>query len=73
MVAHNLDRLAEKAAIAIDNIRVAICDLRSQNDTHFDSREPHYSSVKENSKDNDLSSNLITKSNSPSTYENNSK
>ncbi|KAI1701211.1 MAM domain, meprin/A5/mu domain-containing protein [Ditylenchus destructor] len=29
LVAHNLDRSSEKAAIAIDNIRVAICDPRS--------------------------------------------
>ncbi|CAD5215470.1 unnamed protein product [Bursaphelenchus okinawaensis] len=29
LVAHNLDRSTEKAAIAIDNIRVAICDPRS--------------------------------------------
>ncbi|KAI6241598.1 MAM domain-containing protein [Aphelenchoides fujianensis] len=29
LVAHNLDRSTEKAAIAIDNIRVAICDPRT--------------------------------------------
>uniref|UniRef100_A0A183CD36 MAM domain-containing protein n=1 Tax=Globodera pallida TaxID=36090 RepID=A0A183CD36_GLOPA len=38
LVAHNLDRSAEKTAIAIDNIRVAICDPRAI----FDPEDPDY-------------------------------
>lgn len=35
-MAHNLDRSTEKTAIAIDNIRVAMCDPRLQNDIQLD-------------------------------------
>ncbi|KAL3082724.1 hypothetical protein niasHS_010526 [Heterodera schachtii] len=41
LVAHNLDRSAEKTAIAIDNIRVAICDPRAV----FDPEESDYAEL----------------------------
>lgn len=36
LVAHNLERSTEKSAIAIDNIRVAICDPRTFDATPTD-------------------------------------
>lgn len=48
LVAHNLERSTEKVAIAIDNIRVAICDPRSFDPSTIDLEHSHEDAIYQN-------------------------